>query len=193
MLYRNNTYKPLKGALSIKCLSLIVVQSVFMINNQTTESVFILPNVHNNSFVTQKSIIICTFILAVHCAFLNGPVIPWSDVHSATMSSYPLRFLPKILEPQLLNTWINVQRKICHSRHPLVINNKSCFFFLITEPTRCTNFSNLFLEWKSTCFGQFLSIIGSSPLYTQQWYMSYRFADSLRAGSGWNSIPSWSC
>jgi len=76
MLYRNNTYKPLKGALSIKCLSLIVVQSVFMINNQTTESVFILPNVHNNSFVTQKSIIICTFILAVHCAFLNGPVIP---------------------------------------------------------------------------------------------------------------------
>ena len=39
--------------------------------------------------------------------------------------------------------------------------------------------------------------------YTQQWYMSYRFADSLRAGSGWNefrpdpasklSVPSWSC
>jgi len=23
--------------------------------------------------------------------------------------------------------------------------------------------------------------------------MSYRFADSLRAGSGWNSVPSWSC
>jgi hypothetical protein len=23
-------------------------------------------------------------------------------------------------------------------------------------------------------------------VYTQQWYMSYRFADSLRAGSGWN-------
>jgi len=29
-----------------------------------------------------------------------------------------------------------------------------------------------------------LSIIRSSSLYTQQWYMSYRFADSLRAGSG---------
>jgi len=26
-----------------------------------------------------------------------------------------------------------------------------------------------------------LSIIRNSPLYTQQWYMSYRFADSLRA------------
>jgi len=30
------------------------------------------------------------------------------------------------------------------------------------------------------------SIIRSFSLYTQQWYMSYRFADSLRAGS-------WSC
>ena len=29
-----------------------------------------------------------------------------------------------------------------------------------------------------------LSIIRILALYTQQWYMSYRFADSLRAGSG---------
>jgi len=29
-----------------------------------------------------------------------------------------------------------------------------------------------------------VSIIRSFSLYTQQWYMSYRFADSLRAGSG---------
>jgi len=28
--------------------------------------------------------------------------------------------------------------------------------FLIIKPTRCTDFSNLFLEWNSTCFGQFL-------------------------------------
>jgi len=33
-----------------------------------------------------------------------------------------------------------------------------------------------------------LSIIRSLVLYTQQWYMSYRFAVSLRAGSGWNWI-----
>ena len=31
-----------------------------------------------------------------------------------------------------------------------------------------------------------LSIICSFSLYTQQWCMSYRFVDSLRAGSGWN-------
>jgi hypothetical protein len=37
-----------------------------------------------------------------------------------------------------------------------------------------------------------LSIIRSFLLYAQQWYMSYRFADSLRAGSGWNcSASSW--
>ena len=33
-----------------------------------------------------------------------------------------------------------------------------------------------------------LSIIRSFSLYTQPWYMSHSFADSLRAGSGWNSI-----
>jgi hypothetical protein len=38
-----------------------------------------------------------------------------------------------------------------------------------------------------------LSIIRSYSLYTQQWCMSYRFVDSLQAGSGWNSVPSWSC
>ena len=38
-----------------------------------------------------------------------------------------------------------------------------------------------------------LSTISSFSLYTQQWYMSYRFADSLRAGSGMEPVPSWSC
>ena len=33
-----------------------------------------------------------------------------------------------------------------------------------------------------------LSIIRRFSLYTQQWYMSYRFADSCRAGSGWNIL-----
>jgi len=83
------------------------------------------------------------------------------------------------------------------------------FFFLTIKPTRCTNFSNLFLELNSTCFGQFLC--PSSGVYhcthsngichtglltacekdqdgisVPYWSCSYRFADSLRAGSGWN-------
>jgi len=36
--------------------------------------------------------------------------------------------------------------------HVTVLHDK----FLIIKPTRCTNFSNLFLEWNSTCFRQFL-------------------------------------
>jgi len=88
--------------------------------------------------------------------------------------------------------------------------------FLIIKPTRCTNFSNLFLEWNSTCFRRFLcpssgvfrcthsngichtglltaceqdqdkTVTRCFSLYTQQWYTSYKFADTLRAGSGWN-------
>ena len=35
-----------------------------------------------------------------------------------------------------------------------------------------------------------LSVFRSFSLYTQQWYTSYRFVDSFRAGSGWNADPS---
>ena len=34
--------------------------------------------------------------------------------------------------------------------------NKNSLAFLIIKPTRCTNFTSSFLDWKSTCFGQFL-------------------------------------
>jgi len=65
--------------------------------------------------------------------------------------------------------------------------------FLLIKPIRCTNYSNLFLEWNYMFRTIPLSIIRSFSLYTQQWYMSYRFADGLRAGSGLNIFPSWSC
>ena len=35
-------------------------------------------------------------------------------------------------------------------------NGKKPTLFLIIKPTRCTDFSNLFLEWNSACFRQFL-------------------------------------
>jgi len=44
-----------------------------------------------------------------------------------------------------------------------------------------------------------VSIIRNFSLYTQQWYMSYKYADSLRAGSGRNCssvlilLPSCNC
>jgi hypothetical protein len=64
-------------------------------------------------------------------------------------------------------------------------------YVLIIIPTRCTNLSSFGIK-----FYMFravpLSIISSFSLYTQQWYVSYRFADSLRAGSGC-SIPLACC
>ena len=55
---------------------------------------------------------------------------------------------------------------------------------LIIKSPRCSNFSNLFFGKNLYMFRTVpLPIISSFSLYTQQWYMSYRFADSLRAGS----------
>jgi hypothetical protein len=63
---------------------------------------------------------------------------------------------------------------------PCIVTN-----FFVIKPTRCTNFTNLILSWNSTCFGQFLCpSSGVYSLYTQQWYMSYRYVDSFR---------SWTC
>jgi len=50
--------------------------------------------------------------------------------------------------------------------------------FLAMKPTRCTNFSNLFLEWNSTCFRQLLCPSSGVLLCPQHWYMLYRFTDS---------------
>jgi hypothetical protein len=68
---------------------------------------------------------------------------------------------------------------------PCIVTN-----FFILRPTRCTNFTNFILARNSTCFGQFLCpSSGVYSLYTQQWYMSYRFVDSFRTGP----FPSLSC
>ena len=54
--------------------------------------------------------------------------------------------------------------------------------------------SQVYFKRKLYIFRTFpLSIIRSFSLYTEQWYMSYVFADSLLAGSGWNAVPFWSC
>jgi hypothetical protein len=50
-----------------------------------------------------------------------------------------------------------------------------------------TNFTHL-LQHETTCFSKFLCpSSGVYSLYTQQWYMSYRFVDSFQTGRGWNS------
>jgi hypothetical protein len=41
------------------------------------------------------------------------------------------------------------------SKHWELLTQQHITKFLKIKPTRCTNFSNLFLEWHSTCFRQF--------------------------------------
>jgi predicted phosphoadenosine phosphosulfate sulfurtransferase len=50
-------------------------------------------------------------------------------------------------------------------------------------------FLKFILEMKLCMFQTVpMSIIRSYSLYTQQWCMSYRSVDNLRAGSGWNIL-----
>jgi len=44
--------------------------------------------------------------------------------------------------------------------------------YLIIKPTRFANFSNLFLGWNSTCFGEFLCPSSGVFHWKQQWCMS---------------------
>jgi hypothetical protein len=62
------------------------------------------------------------------------------------------------------------------------------YILFIIKPTRFTNSTNLF--WHETIrFGQVCPSSGVHSLYTQQWYMSYRFVDSFRAGTGCHPGP----
>jgi hypothetical protein len=58
---------------------------------------------------------------------------------------------------------------------------------LCNKTNQMHQFHKFILSWNSTCFGQFVCpSSGDYSLYIQQWYISYRFVDSLRAGPGWN-------
>jgi len=67
--------------------------------------------------------------------------------------------------------------------HVTVHHNK----FLYNKTDQMHQFPKFTLAWNFTCFRQFLCpSSGVYSLYTQHWYMSYRFEDSFRAGPLWN-------
>jgi hypothetical protein len=72
-----------------------------------------------------------------------------------------------------------------YSQHRVTFQNTAVLRYTAVKMSNLTTgiTSHMSLFWTVP-----LSIIRSSSLYTQQWYMSYRFADSLRAGSGWNMM-----
>jgi hypothetical protein len=60
---------------------------------------------------------------------------------------------------------------------------------MIIKPTRCTNFSNLILEWNSICFGQFLCPLSGVFHCTHNSGICHTgYAHILQAGSGWNIL-----
>ena len=64
----------------------------------------------------------------------------------------------------------------------------------IIKPTTCTNFSNLFLEWKTTCFGQFL--FPSSGVFHRTHSNGICHTGLLTAceqDQDGTNVPSWSC
>ena len=63
--------------------------------------------------------------------------------------------------------------------------------FLIIKSTRCTNFSNLFLEWNSTCFKKFLC--QSSGVFHCTHSNGICHTGLLTACKQDQDVPSWSC
>ena len=75
--------------------------------------------------------------------------------------------------------------------------DRASWYMLIIKPNRCTNFSNLFLEWNSTYFGQFLC--PSSGLFHCTHSDGICHTGLLTAckqdqdGTSSVLVPSWSC
>ena len=63
--------------------------------------------------------------------------------------------------------------------------------FLIIKPTSCTIFSNLFLEWNFTCFGQFLCPSSEVFHYTQR--NGVCLLTACEKDQDETAVPSWSC
>ena len=68
----------------------------------------------------------------------------------------PCGLLPSGFPTKTLYTLLSPIRATCPAHHILLLLKLHCVRILVIKPTRCTNFSNLFLEYSSTCFGQFL-------------------------------------
>jgi len=98
----------------------------------------------------------CKISWAIHKNFFM--VLYWFtsyDSHASTTFVYMIWkssevfFVFKCIKKICYTHWCNLVK---FDVHVIVHRDK----FLIIKPTRCNNFSNLFLEWNSTCFGQFL-------------------------------------
>jgi hypothetical protein len=102
----------------------------------------------------------------------------------------------------LLKVQLVTEGTACYWRYSFLVETRVTIFFIIKR-TRCTNFSNLFWEWNSTCFRQFLCPSsglthcklsnGSSRTYTiaectvsNSWWWTEELSETCRV-----SFPKW--
>jgi hypothetical protein len=95
-------------------------------------------------------------------------------------------------QPGFIKTkwWTNNQSNITRKFdiHVTVHHDK----FLTIKPTTCINFSNLFWEWNSACFRQFLCL--SSGVFHCTHSSGIRHTGLLTAcGQDQDGVPSWPC
>jgi hypothetical protein len=119
-------------------------------------------------------------------------VIQWHKTKQRNSQFSKLTFNSCCLLYLFLTLWVNPQEDCCIYVYSTVW--LTCCSYNKRFPCNKTNQMHksfkFILEMKLYMFRTVsLSIISSYSLYTQQWYMSYRFVDSFRAaaaGSGWN-------
>jgi len=106
-------------------------------------------------------------------------------IHNAIFLLYVRLFCTSMIRQQY--THVASQNAVCNCLHHLAFRWPCIVINSYNKTKHMHSFLNLFLEWNSTCFGQFLCPSSGVFHCIQQWYMSY----SLRAGS--TSVPSCSC
>ena len=79
----------------------------------------------------------------------------WNRVFSTIFATSPNTvILPMFHTHYWFYDWSYVV--LANANFVSITNSRKRLTFLTIKPTRCTNLSNLFLEWNSTGFGQFL-------------------------------------
>ena len=98
-----------------------------------------------------KFLIYCNSLLSVNM-FLLTHVLYCATVAVHGNHFILCEFPSSDTSPEIQRFW-TVKHSLPHFDVHVTMNRDK---FLKIKPTRCTNFSNLFLEWNSVCFGQFL-------------------------------------
>jgi hypothetical protein len=113
------------------------------------------------------------------------------------MSAACYRSIPLLYDPELTIMIDQTHVRNFTFMWPCIVTN-----FLIIKPTRCTNSSNLFWKWNSTCFGQFLCP-SSGVIYCTlamvyviqvcRQLSSRRIRMELQQDQDGTAVSSWSC